>query len=201
MQRSTDLSHRSDAKELPPASGTLFPSCELLNADSGAAAWRLVECFSERGLPFELVLRWSGGAGSGAHARMTVAHASRVCVFARSLTIQAINLTITPNRVGVTVADGFAPTANVWEQRTSCDGVSPVALSVPPFALSFQVQLADRTALPRTSISIFDGLGALQSQLFGLNQPGIATPVGGAGRIDVLTGGATNLRAIFQLSI
>lgn len=201
MLRSTELSHRSDAKELLGASGTDRPTLELLNADSGAAAWRLVECFSEKGLPFELSLRWSGGAGTGAHARVTVAHATRICVFARAITILATNLATTPNRVGVTVADGFAPTANVWEQRLSCDGSTPLRLTVPPFALSFQVHLAERAALPGASLSIVDGMGSVQSRYPGLTPTGSAIPVGGAAYIEVTTGAPSNLRAVFQLGL
>jgi hypothetical protein len=124
-----------------------------------------------------------------------------VCVFARSLTLRAANLSSTANRVGVTVADGFALTANVWEQRDTCDGVTPVQVPVPPFAYTFGVLLADRTLLPGTVISVFDGAGTLRSQTSGASQPDSGIPVGGAGRIEVLTSSATNLRGVFQLSL
>jgi len=199
--RSTELSHRSDSQELPPISGGLVTSHDLLNAESDGAAWRLIEAFSERGLPFELALRWSGGSGTGASGKLTIANASRVCIFARSLTLSAANLANTPNRVGVTVADGFAPTANVWEYRASCDGHTPIQLPVPPFALSFQVHLAKRGTLPRSVISLFDGTGALSSQYSGAAQAASGIPVGGAARIEVLTPSPTALRGVFRLSI
>lgn len=195
-----DMSIRAGTAELAAFAGQLRFQ-DLLKGEAEQGAWRLVEAFSEGGQPFELEARWSAGTGSGASIKLTIAHASRVCLFARSLTLSVANLTNSLNRVGVTVADGFAPTANVWEYRATCDGVTAVRVPVPPFALFLQAHLADRTALPGSIISLFDGMGALMSQYSGTSQPGSGIPVGGAGRIEILTSSATNLRGVFHLSV
>lgn len=200
MSQAFKLSHRADVRELPVFSGTLELR-DLLQGESQYATWRLVEVFSDKGLPFELELRWSGGAGSGAWSKLTVASATRICLFARSITLRAANLSSDVNRVGVTIADGFAPTTNTYEQRDTCDAVTPVRFSIPPFAQTFSLQLADRGKLPGAVISFFDGTGAVRGQVSGATQPGEGILVGGTGRIEVLTSSPTDLKGIFTLAL
>jgi len=197
----TALSTRSDARELRAYDGGPTTSVALLNAESGAAAWRIVELFSRIGQPFEVEMRWSSGSGSGAKALLTVAHAARVCVFARGLDIRAANLTEAKNPLGVTVADGFTFTRNQWEFR---GGVTPSFIQdipVPPFAESFRVELANLAAAPSTQVLLFDGTGGLRARFNAALQPPTGILLGGAGRVAVQSTDNSPLRAVFNLSL
>ena len=58
--------------------------------------WSSCSAWAER--PFEAELSWSAGSGTGARALLTVARASRVSVYARSLQLRARNLGPERNR-------------------------------------------------------------------------------------------------------
>lgn len=177
-------------------------SVDLLTAEAELDTWRIVEVFSRTGLPFTVDLSWSSGSGSGAGAQVTVARASRICVLARSLRIQAANLAATVNRVGVTVADGFAPTRNQWEVRGDVVEGAPLEAPVPPFAESCRVDIGDLATIPETLIRLFDALGNVRGVYNAALQPFIGIPVGGAARVVVSHNQAsTKARVVFHLSL
>ncbi len=200
----TDLSTRSDGRDLPAWSGEL-KMLSLLDADAAAADWRIVEVFSRSDLPFELHLAWSAGSGAGAEARVTVARSARVCVYARGLRIRAGNLADAINRVGVTVADAYAVTENQWETTGELEqqvaAIVPADVLIPPFARRVRVEMADPTQLPTTTIKVYDGLAVLRSTVPGDQQPAEGVPVGGARTLEITAGEASAWRAVFTLSL
>ena len=198
---SSELSCRSDGRDLPAWNAEL-KLINLLDADASAADWRIVEVFSRTGLPFELLLVWSAGGGAGAEARITVARAARICVFARGLRVQAGNLADAINRVGVTVADAYAVTENQWEATgETLDHGTTADVPVPPFARRVRVEMADATLLPTTTLKVYDGQSTLRSTVAADKQPPEGVPVGGARTVQVAASGATAWRAVFTLSL
>lgn len=200
----TDLSTRSDQADLPPVpdGADTGKPVELLTAEAELDTWRIVEVFSRTGLPFEVDLSWSSGSGSGAGAQITVARSARICVLARSLRLQAASLAPVLNRVGVTVADGFAPTRNQWEVRGTVVEGAPLEAPVPPFAETCRVDVGDLATVPETLIRLFDALGTVRGAYNAALQPFIGIPVGGAAKVVVTHNQAgTAARVVFTLSL
>ena len=194
------LTTRSDSKTLPALDDS--PAMhDLLDTEARRGAWRIVELYSGSGAPFEVELAWSSGSGAGASARLTVARATRVSVFARSLMVRAANLSSEENRVGVNVADGHAVTRNVLEQRGSLEENSATELPVPAFATGVRLELADPSLLPAASVRIYDGEEVLRSSTTGDEQPSSGVPLGCTGKLEVLANSATAFRAVFFLSL
>lgn len=201
-----ELTTRTDQAELPPVGlvAVMLPPkpVELLTAEAELDTWRIVEVFSRTGLPFEADLSWSSGTGSGAGAQVTVSRSARICVLARSLRISATNLAKKLNRVGVTVADGFAPTRNTWEVPTGVAEGTPLEVDVPPFAESFRLELAEPGAYAVTQIAVKDALGDVRATYNAALQPVYGIPVGGASKVEVSTNHPGTLaRAVFHLSL
>ena len=194
------LSTRADSKELPALDPLTGPKpVELLVAEAGRDAWRIVELFSGSDLPFDAELAWSAGSGAGASARVTVARAARVAVFARSVRIAATNRADAVNRVGVTVADGFAATRNAWEHAAAHVAVSTIP--IPPFAESVRVDLADPALAPLAAVRVLDGLGAVVAAYPVDQQPALGVPVGGARALELDLAAPVSFRAVFTLSV
>ena len=194
------LSTRADSKDLPALDPLAGPKpVELLVAEAGRDAWRIVELFSGSDLPFDAELAWSAGSGAGASARVTVARAARVAVFARSVRIAATNRADVVNRVGVPVADGFAATRNSWEHAASHLAVSTIP--VPPFAESVRVELADPALSPLATVRVLDGLGAVVAAYPVDQQPALGVPVGGARALELDLAAPVSFRAVFTLSV
>ena len=196
----TDLTIRANTVELAALVGAPVYR-PLLSAEADGAAWRLLDLFSRDAAPFEVELAWSAGSGTGASAQLTVARASRIAVYARSLTVRAANLGAGVNRVGVTAADGFALSRNVFEVRAASDGIAPVPIPIPPFAEGVRVDLGDAALLAAARLQLFDGSGAQRADVPLDAQPAGGTPIGGAASCLVTTTGATTLRAVFTLSL
>lgn len=201
----TDLSTRANAVELPP--GALQPApapgpwTGLLSAEAAKDAWRVVELFSREGLPFEVELAWSSGSGSGARAKLTVAHATRVCVLARSLSVRAANLAAVPQRVGITVADGFLLTRNQYEVTGIHVEGPPTVVATPPFAERVRVELADLSLVTSTLFALRDALGLVRSVYPVATQPAEGLWVGGARSVELATNSSVAFRAVFTLSL
>jgi hypothetical protein len=202
-----ELTTRADQADLPARiqlMAVVLPGkpVELLNTESEVDTWRIVEVFSRTGLPFEADLSWSSGTGSGAGAQVTVARSARICVLARSLRISTTNLAKKVNRVGVTVADGFAPTRNTWEVPTGVGEGTPLEVAVPPFAETFRLELAELGAYPNTQIAVKDALGDTRGSYNAALQPASGIPVGGASKIAATTTHPGTLaRVVFHLSL
>ena len=195
------LSTRSERQTLPAWSGGELALKPLLSAEAQRAAWRIVETASIDGRPFELRLSWSGGAGKGPEARVSVSRATRVCVFGRSVKVQAANLHSAENRVVVNVPDGYAVTSNQWEADASADGVSPLSLTIPPFAHRFRLDLDDPALLSSTQLKLSDGQGEVRASFNADAQPPDGLPIGAAHSLSVHAPAVAKLRAVFLLTL
>ena len=197
----------------------------VLSTESRAGAWRLLEVFSIPGVAFELSLSWSAGSGNGARASITVPHSTRVCVFARSILVQARSLGEAENRVGVTVADGFIPTRNTFEVRGQTVGgafgegtLNPdlpgdadidvdvetkgvVELPRPPFGQRVRVQLGSLSAVPGSAVELRGADGRLFATIPAELAATFGVPLGGAARMFLRTDGPTAFIATYTLCL
>lgn len=202
---STELEGRSGTVSLTEWSGASEPAWEVLLAPTHATrpAWRVVDLFSEDArLPWRAELVWGAGGAQGQLAWVSVARATHVCVFASSLRVRAQNWSLRKHTVSAAVADGFDPTRNQLEYQEAVDAGFPVKLSIPPFADRLHVEVANRTLAGTTEVRQFDTAGTewgrcLISDLYG--GPGL--PCGHLSHVEVVSTGATALRAIFTLRI
>lgn len=198
--RATTLSTRSDTAELAAFSDA--PQwVTVLDADAQAACWRIVEAFSRDGQPFELEVSWSSGGGAGARARATVSRSTRLSVFARALRVRAANVSGSENRVGVTVADGFAATRNQWEHRGRTGAGGATEVGIPPFAGHLVLEAADPAQLPGLALLVYDGTGTLRAKVPGDAQPPSGVPLGGAARLEVSGAAEADFRVVFHLNL
>jgi len=201
--RAVNLSTRSDRTELAPATAGAQPDYRrLLNGESGEATWRIVEVFSVDDLPFLVRLYWSSGSGTGQKAWFTVSKATRICVNARTITVEVANLsTLANNRVGVTVDDGFSPTENYWQEAGETDGVNPVVVDIPPHARSLKVHLLNTTILSGSTITLQNADGTDVGSVSVATALGTPLWVGTSRRVKLTTSAATKFVAVFELGL
>lgn len=205
----TDLSTRSDERALIPIDIEAWFGGEqqleyvsLLNAEALEDTWRIIEAFSRHGNPFELEVQWAAGTGSGSKARVTVANATRVCVFARSLVVRVANLSVEENRVGVTIADGFAPSENQWEVTGFVDDITPAEIKIPPYARRLRVEVSDPDEAANTLVSLDDGLDVTRSSFVVADQPDSGVYVGGIHTVRLeIPANSTDFRIVFLLTL
>ena len=172
----------------------------VLQAEAGRDTWRIVELFTVGGGPFDAELAWSSGSGVGAEAQVTVARATRVAIYARTLRVRARSLTPADNPVGVTVADGQASTRNQRE-LTGEASPTPVVVDVPPFARAVRLDLADASLLAGASLQLVDGLGDVRAQIPADQQPTAGVRVGGAAQVQVTASAPVPFRLVFDLTL
>jgi hypothetical protein len=202
MPRGSQLSTRSDAKELVASVGGALAWQTVLDSDSEEATWRIVEAFSVDGAPFALEVSWSAGAGAGPRARATISRSGRMSVFARGLRVRAANLSNAKNRIGVSVADGYAPSRNVYEVcGSTLAGGASTMIEIPPYAEDFVLEVANTDLQAGTEIRLFDGQGTLRAKYTGDDQLSTGIDVGGAGKIEVSSAAPVDFRIVFQLSL
>ena len=169
--------------------------------------WRIIELLSQTGKPFEAKLAWTAGNGGNLHTRITVAHATRVGLFARYLDVRIANLASAENTVSGVVAPArtFVQTHNQFEIR----GDKPVPhlgaltdLYIPPFAERLHFYLTDYASRASWAIAVTDAQGVLRSYTTADTIPDEGLCVGGAGLIQVSGGAQTGQwRAVFTLSL
>jgi hypothetical protein len=200
----TDLTTRADRVKLAGAREPVWK--DVLYSESDVDAWRIVEVSSLDGKPFDIELIWSAANGSGANAFVTVPHATRVCVFARSVQVRVKNLDREDNAIGVTVADGYAETRNQFEVRSDFTNaeeapepnVMPTRILIPPFAQRAWVEAAE--AGIEGFIMTIDGDNRKRGVTRFEKQPDNGIPVGGAKAIDCWLG-PVDFRVVFSLGI
>lgn len=192
---SDELSRRSGRVELAAWNGndpTTYS--DLLEAQScggrrSHGAWRVVELFGDGG-PFEAHLRWTAGDGAGQQVYVTVPRNTRLSVFARDLVIQAANLYGAAQNVGCMVSDGYAATANYFEQRGTDagqigGGAGTTNFDVPPFGRVVHLEAQDPLTLANYTLGVIDGMNVLRAKWAGNDQPQSGMPLGGALKLEV----------------
>lgn len=196
----TDLTVRSDIVSLP-AVRLQTPAPVVLQGEAAAGAWRIVELWSLQGLPFRAWLEWSAGDGAQRQAWVDAGRATRVCIFARSVTVRVANQTTTGHSVAAAIADGFTQTQNVVDEPVVLVAGTPLVIDIPPYAERVEAGVFSRTVLATTTIQLLDALG---NQVQELNLSELNTAVGiptGVMRQIRLNGGNGRARALFRLTI
>lgn len=194
-----DFDRRSGEATLPASSGSpSYLSRALFDQQASGDNWRLVHAYSRDGLPFQVRLRWSAGDTSALEAEITVPRAMRACVFARSLQIHGANLAPSANRVWVSVPDGYAETANVFELLGS-QNVTEQRVSVPPFATRMRLDLEQDTAYATSYLRIMDALGTTRAHVYANSQPDQGLPLGSAHNVYVMATASWRVTYLLQL--
>lgn len=204
-RQSTDLAGRSAAVPLTAWNGSSEPVWETLLASTHAhcSAWRVIDLFATGPrLPWRAEVSWGAGGAAGQIVQLSIARATRVCVFASSLLIRAQNWSQQKHTVTAAVADGFDPTRNQLEFQDDVDAGFPVEIAIPAFADRLHVEVANRAIAGTTEIHQWDAAGndtgmCFVSDLYG--GPGI--PCGHLSHVEIVSAGVTKIRAIFTLRI
>lgn len=189
------LVHQSEGKTLPV--GAIQQS--LLHSESPGVAWRIVETFSERMLPYELGVQWSSGTAVGPVSSVTVSGSARLCVLARTITLTARNLANEPNKIQASVENGCIGTSNVWVFLSDCTGGTPLRLPIPAFAQSVRVELPNPDDRAGALLSLYYG-DSVCSCCSVLEQPSAGLLLGGCQRIELTAPSVTRFRALYMLS-
>ena len=193
-----ELSLRFARKKLPPASAPAGDPVELLAAEAGRPAHRIVELWGEA--PFEASLAWSAGASRPKAAVISAARGARIGVYARTLVVKVRNAGNGDNGVGLAVSDGFLISRNLRQLSGTGDGTFQ-ELEVPAYAQTVGLHLADPAQLPAARIALEDGFGVRGAIAAGDAQGDQGVPIGAAGRVLVLVPNGLPWRAVFHLSL
>jgi hypothetical protein len=196
----SDLSIRSRTVALAENNTALFTWQDLLSAESGKAAWRLVEFFglAVRPSPFLARIEWSSGGGAGGRVDVVVPTATRVCIMARSVRVKVAHRLNAAQTVGVNIADGRESTDNVWEEWHT-GAVGPASIPIPMFAQRARFEAADIAALAAAQLDFKDGLGTLRGRFTGGAQPSAGISIAGAKSLEVTCTAAA--RVLFDLAL
>lgn len=203
----SDLTNRAKPAALPasPGAGVAGPLTELTRAltrgGNGCSEWRTVELWSTDGLPWQAFLTWSGGQGGTRSAQIVVASATRICINANSVFIQAANLAPTVNNVWCAIEDGHEHSANQWTTDGTVQGAGSVDTKPPPFASFVRLELSDNTLYNSSFVELYDGNNVLRARYRGDQQPNPGIPVGDALNVRAVLPGATNYRLTFLLGL
>lgn len=195
-----DLSTRADRVVLPASQDASW--FDVLYSEGNDDQWRIVELSSLNGRPFDAEIHWSAANGAGAKALVTVSHAGRVSVFARTVKVRIRNLFAMKNAVGVTIADGFAETRNQYEVRGSAKQGHPFAIRVPPFARTARFEVLEPDDASATAW-VVDGDGRRVSTTRLSDQPPEGLAVGGASELWFWTDqpNGQRFRCVFHLNL
>jgi hypothetical protein len=180
----------------------------VLHTQFKCAGWRVVELASpvdvgeatpvliggRTGRSFEAQIEWGADGGSSQKAWVTVTRNTRVCVYANSVRVAARTLdaqvfaggATNEQRLAAVVADSQhpIPTHNVWVARGPADpAVQPV--TVPPFARSVRLDVADPAAAASSWIDLYCGQNVLRARIPATEQPPDGIPIGDVNRIEV----------------
>ncbi len=194
-----DLSVRADRARLG-AGGTPAGRKEVLTGEAFEARHRIVDL--QGGAPFDAELAWSAGSGIGNTARLSLARAGRVCVFARTLRVTVINQGSDANDVNVSVGDGYCATRN-FKEHLGQGNQQFQAFEVPPFALHVRADVEDAAKRATSTLRLVDAFGNVSATLTLDQLPPSGLPVGLARTVElqVVGQGALRFRVAFELAL
>lgn len=203
MRRLTDFPVRNGRGTLPARSVGADLAYQIVGSGEACEdAWRIVEVWSRSALPFAVRLRWTAGQSAGDEALVTVSRATRICVCASTVQVEAANLADVSNDVQLALVDGYHPTSNQWEQAGAAQNGVAQDISLPPFADRARLELSDPSLLPSTTLSVTNGFNLTAGVTQGDAQPDAGIPVGGARRLQLnVSGGAPQFRIVFTLRL
>lgn len=175
----------------------------VMAPEAKESAWRLVELFSVDSRPFEAKLTWTGAHSASQHCSLTVTRGARICVWARSLTVDLANLSGSINKVAIAIGDtqAFTPSRNRYEVRGTLSTSVARVVSIPPWAASLRVDISNPTASGNFTVRLFDGNGNLISATTGNAQPGEGVALGSAEKVELTSTVVAEYRAVFTLTV
>ena len=194
------LSTRTVTETLPAQAGAALEWRTLLNAESQAATWRVVEIVSTNGMPADVRVTWSASGSSGSWVMATLSRGTQLRIYARTVKVEVANLSQQKeNTINLAVHDGLLPqTDNVWESVNDYDGITGVLVAVPPFASAVQVMLDDPSLLSTTEVTLRGDDGSALAKYLADYMGWI--PVGSTHVVLVIPPSAATVRVIFKLT-
>ncbi len=188
-----DLTQAGDSGNLQPlvAGAPPAPLVLLAGSTGDSTEWRLVEMWSDEGLPFDALLSWTGGSGGGQRAKVTVPGSARISIAARAIVqIQFTNQCDVPQKVRVAVATvGGVITCDNHLFISAVGGglamADPIEQLPPPYALYLRITPADPVAAAGTTVDLFDGLGFLVGKYTLSAQPSAGQPIIGIRKVVI----------------
>lgn len=167
----------------------------LPGAESEKPAWRLLELGSLTGRPWRAKVTWGYAAGVNPTALCDVPSATRICLFARSLTVHGFNQSNAENRVRVlaTAVPGPIPTQNQLAYHLTAPTNEPI--DVPAFARSVWVDSAELAAPVELTLDDPDNTAIAR---FVSPLPGGGVPLALCNRVRVTC--AVRCRVVFALT-
>ena len=207
------LARRSGTAKLlaSTVAGTAGAEGEVLTAQSsgsGDGDWRIIDLWSDEGIPWEARVVWSGGGGALRTVLLDVPKCARVCVHATLLQVFGGNLSTSANvQARAAIADGYCHTENQFTVRGVSDdqiggGGGNVDVIPPPWAKFARLELSDSTLLPTAFVELRDANATTRGRYAGTAQPQPGAPIGDAASIRlVLPAGSYAWRLVFLLHL
>ena len=203
------LSRRSGTAKLTASTtaGVAGTEGEVLTAHSEGAGdgdWRILDLWSDEGIPWEARIVWSGGGGALRTALVNVPKCTRVCVHATMIQVFGANLSTSANiQARAAIADGYCDTENQWTVRgTVTDQGQTVNATPPPWAKFARLELSDSTLLGSAFVELLDVNGTARGRYAANVQPAPGAPIGDAATVRlVLPGGTYAYRLVFLLHL
>jgi len=184
-----DIYPASDRAQLDASGGPFEQHVLLAGATSNVTAWRLVELFSDKGLPWEADISWTGATATGARAQITVSGGSaRFCMAAMAVqSIAARNRSNEAQMVRVSVASLPGPVTcyNQFLDVSVMPG-GGLSLSPPPYATKVFIVPQAQADIAATTVELYDGNQLLVGQYLLAQQPAGGEPIVGIRTVKII---------------
>lgn len=162
-----------------------MPTADLLaGAQADWTEWRLLELWTDQGLPWEATVEWAGAQAAGQRVTITVPGAARLCIAATSIKrVACTNLVPFPQtaRVAVGSVDSTITCRNHRMFTVESGGglAGFVDLDVPAYGERLYVTPSDPAAFATTLVDLFDPTGTIIASYNLTQQPSTGQPVVG----------------------
>lgn len=199
MDRRCQLSQRAAFEALPARDADGGRFTDLVRASVASRdAWRIVELDSPDAAPFEARLSWTSGDAAERQVEVDVSRSTRLCLFARSLSVRARNHTNQSARLLVSIADGHTATENHRVVRGSGLGQA-LAVDIPAFARRVRFDHVTPSSYATSTFDLLDPDGDPIARHTLKDQPPLGVALAGVAGLQVTTEGA--FRAVFTLHL
>lgn len=189
-QQPGDIYPSADSGFIEAVGAVSDVSRTLLNsAMANSTAWRVLEVWSDEGLPFEVLLLWTGANAGGQRARFTVGGGSaRFCFAGRGITgVNVTNRASVRQFVKAAVASTPGPitTYNHFQQSVIYQG-GQLTIQPPPYSDRVKILATSAADAAATTVSLLDGaLNVVGSYLLSA-QPSNGEAVSGIRELSIV---------------
>lgn len=190
MPVGSDIIPAADSCVVQSATGNTGISAVMLaGATANVTGWRLLEVYSQQGLPIQVEIGWTGAQGGGQRALLTTGGGSlRFCFAGKAITkIEVTNRSDVRQAVLATVATlpGPVTTSNHYMTSEVSPGVAGFDVTPPPYADRVKILATSALIAAATLIELFDGLNQLTGAYLLNTQPANGESVSGVRRVRV----------------